>query len=159
MYKSMAVEGKTEISRVATVGGLGVTLVLVVGMMLLVVTGVVETLGYESRNINGNGLSSTNTGSSFGLKYFYFSKGQKFFAEYDAVIQKGSLFVHLTKLGSMPTGDSPYSQKIFKSGKGTVTFPIQENGLYKMSVSGSVLGADSRGRGYDISYSIRWGVR
>lgn len=92
-------KGRTEFSGKVVVGGLGVSLVLVAGMVLAFATGMVETLGYESRNISGNGFTSTRLDHSFGLKTFFFAKGQNFFAEYETVIQKGSLIVHLYKIG------------------------------------------------------------
>ncbi len=153
------VDGRTEISGKAVVGGLGVLLVGVVGMVLAFATGMVETLGYESRGVSGNGLASTKSGYSLGMKTFYFTKGQEYFVTYDVVIQQGRLIVHLYKLGSMPTSDTPYHRQISQGGKGTLRFPIQESGWYRMSFSGSVLG-DKPGTGkYDLSYRIRWGIR
>ncbi len=151
--------GRTEISGKVVFGGLSVALVVVVGMALAFAIGTMETLGYESRGISGNGLTSTKSGYSLGIKTFYFAKGQEYFAEYDSVIQKGSLVVHLHKLGSMPTNDTPYYRKISQSGKGTVRFPIQESGWYRMSFSGSVLGSKHGAGSYDLSYEIRWGIR
>ena len=152
-------DGRTEISGKAVVGGLGVLLVVVIGMALAFAVGVVETLGYESRVVSGNGLTSTKSGYSLGLKTFYFTKGQEYYVMYDSVIQKGALIVHLYKMGSMPTSDTPYHRKISESGKGTVRFPIQESGWYGMSFSGSVLGAKHGAGRYDLSYQIRWGIR
>lgn len=151
--------GRTEISGKVVVGGLGVFVVLVIGVVLAFSTGVVETLGYESRDIRGNGLTSTRAGYSWGLKTFYFTKGQDFFAEYETAIQKGSLVIHLYKIGSMPSSETPYHRLISQSGKGTVTFPIQENGLYRISFRGTVLGQQRNAGGYDLSYHIRWGIR
>lgn len=158
--KSIVVEKwRTEFSGNIVVGGLGTVLILVAGLMVAFATGVVETLGYESSHVSGNGLTSTRAGYSLGLNTFYSDKGRKFFAEYETVIQQGSLVVHLYKVGSLPAGDTPYHEKISQSGKGTVKFPIQENGLYRISFSGSVLGASRNGDSYDLSYDIRWGIR
>jgi hypothetical protein len=159
MGKLVVAGGRTEVSGNGVVVGLGALVLLVVGMVFSFATGAVETLGYESRGIGGNGLTSTKSGYSLGLKTFYFAKHQKFFAEYDSVIQRGSLIVHLYKLGSLPTSDTPYYRKISQSGKGTITFPIQQSGWYRMSFSGSVLGAEPSAGSYDLSYQIRWGIR
>jgi hypothetical protein len=59
----------------------------------------------------------------------------------------------------MPSSDTPYHRLISESEKGTVTFPIQESGLYRISFDGTVLGAERNGSGYDLSYHIRWGIR
>ncbi len=152
-------DGRAEISGKVVVGGLGALLVLVVGMAVVFSVGIVETLGYESRGLGGNGLASTKSGYSFGLKTFYFTKGQNFFAEYDSAIRKGSLNVHLYKLGSMPTNDTPYYRKISESGNGTINFPIQESGLYRVNFNGSVLSSKHGAGSYDLSYEIRWGIR
>jgi len=159
MGKLVVAGGRTEVSGNGVVVGLGALVLLVVGMVFSFATGAVETLGYESRGIGGNGLTSTKSGYSLGLKTFYFAKHQKFFAEYDSVIQRGSLIVHLYKLGSLPTSDTPYYRKISQSGKGTITFPIQQSGWYRMSFSGSVLGAEPSAGSYDLSYQILWGIR
>ena len=151
--------GQTAISGKVVVGGLGVFALLMTGAILAFATGVVETLGYESRHISGNGLTSTRSGSSWGLKTFYFAKGQDFFAEYEASIQKGSLVVHLYKIGSMPSSETPYHRMISETGKGTVKLPIQESGLYRISFDGTVLGTQRNAGGYDLSYHIRWGIR
>ena len=151
--------GRISISGKVVAGGLGVLLVLVAAGMLSLATGLVETLGYESRNISGTGFTSTRSGYSLGLKTLYFAKGQNFFAEYETVIEKGSLVVHLYKIGSMPSSDTPYHRMISESGKGRVNFPIQESGLYRISFSGTVLGAQRNTSGYDLSYHIRWGIR
>lgn len=151
--------GRTKVSGKVVVGGLGIFLMLVIGMVLAFATGLVETLGYESRTISGNGLTNSRSGYSWGLKTSYLGKGRKFFAEYETDIQQGSLVVHLYKIGSMPSSETPYHQRISQSGKGTVVFPIQESGLYRISFSGTVLGGQGNPGGYDLSYHIRWGIR
>lgn len=148
-----------EISGKVVVGGFGVFLALMTVMVLAFATGMIETLGFESRDIDGNGLTSTGSGYSLGLKTFYFAKGQDFYAEYETSIQKGSLVVHLYKIGSMPSSETPYHRMISQSGKGTVKFHIQEGGLYRMSFSGTVLSTQQDAGGYDLSYHIRWGIR
>ena len=151
--------GRTQIAGKSVVGGLGVLGALVVGVAMAYSVGLLETLGYESRSLNGNGLTSTKSGYSFGLQTWYFTKGQRFFAEYDGDIRSGALIVHLYKFGSMPTADTPYYRTIDHNGTGTVTFPIQESGLYRITFSGSVLGAQPGIGQYDLTYQMRWGVR
>lgn len=151
--------GQTESSGKVLVGGLGTLLMVVAGLMVGFATGILETLGYESRHVSGNGFTSTRSGYSLGFNTFYSDKGRKFFAEYETAIQQGFLVVHLYKVGSLPSRDTPLHEIIFRSGKGTVKFPIQESGLYRISVSGSILGAQPNGVDYDLSYDIRWGIR
>ncbi|WP_447961997.1 hypothetical protein [Nitrospira sp. Ecomares 2.1] len=157
--ENVALEKQNQISGKVVVGGFGMLFVLVVGMVLALATGIMETLGYESRNIKGNGITNTQSGYSWGLNTFYFTKGQEFFAEYETVIHKGSLTIHLYKIGTAPSGDTPYHKMVSQSGRGTVTFPIQESGLYRISFSGSVLGGTQNEWGYDLSYQIHWGIR
>jgi hypothetical protein len=151
--------GRKEISGKVVVGGFGVFLVLMAAMVAVFATGMVETLGYESRDLSGNGPTSTRSGYSWGLKTFYFTTGQDFFTEYETVIHKGSFVIHLYKIGSMPSSETPYHRMISQSGKGTVKFPIQESGLYRISFRGTVLGQQRNAGGYDLSYHIRWGIR
>jgi hypothetical protein len=139
--------------------GFGVLAVFMVGVMMAFATGQVQTLGYESRSLSGDGLTSMKAGHSLGLKTFYFFKNQEFFADYDTDIRKGALTIHLVQFGRLPSGNSPYHQKIRQSEKGTVRFRIQESGLYHIGFRGSVLGGQSRTGSYDLSYQIRWGIR
>lgn len=148
-----------EIFGKVVVGGLGTLLIIVAGLMVAFATGFLETLGYESRHVSGNGLTSTRSGYSLGLNTFYSDKGRKFFAEYEVVIQQGSLGIILYKVGSLSSSDTPLHEIISQSAKGTVKFPIQENGLYRISFRGSILGTQKNGDGYDMSYDIRWGIR
>jgi hypothetical protein len=152
-------EGRYVLSGKVVGGGLGVSVVFVTGMMVAFATGMVETLGYESRDIRGNGLTSTRVGHTLGLQTFYFVKGQEFFAEYETAIQQGSLYVFMHKYWTLPSTDSPYHRSITQSGKGTVTFLIQESGLYHIGFKGNMLGAQGYGKTYDLSYHIRWGIR
>ena len=151
--------GRTQLSAKTVIGGLGVLVVFVVGGVMAFAVGLVETLGYESQGISGTGLMSTKSGYSLGLNTCYFTKGKHFFAEYDGDIRNGALIVHLYKIGSMPTSDTPYYRVISQSGKGTVTFLIQESGLYRINFNGSVLGAQPGTGQYDLSYRMCWGVR
>ncbi|MCB0384875.1 MAG: hypothetical protein KDD43_05735 [Bdellovibrionales bacterium] len=157
--ENIVLEKQNQISGKVVVGGFGVLFMVVVGIVLALATGIMETLGYESRNINGNGLTNTQSGYSWGLNTFYFAKGQDFFAEYETVIHKGSLVIHLYEIGTAPSGDTPYHKVVSQSGRGTIKFPIQESGLYHISFSGSVLGEKQGDWSYDLSYQIRWGIR
>ena len=156
---NVVLERQSQISGKVVIGGLGVLFTLVVGMVLAWTTGIMDTLGYESRTINGNGLTNTQSGYSWGFNTFYFVKGQDFFAEYETLIHKGSLVIHLYKVGTAPSGDTPYHRMISQSERGTIKFPIHESGLYRISFSGSVLGGARNDWGYDLSYQIRWGIR
>jgi hypothetical protein len=152
-------KGQTGIPGKVVVGGLGTLFMVVAGLMMGFATGALETLGYESRHVSGNGFTSTQSGYFVGLNTFYADKGRKFFAEYETAIQQGSLVVHLYKVGSLPSNDPPHHKILSESGKGTVKFPIQESGLYRISYSGSVLGEQRIGDNYDLAYSIRWGIQ
>jgi hypothetical protein len=152
-------DGRREMPGKVVVGGLGVFVVLVTVAILVFCSGVVETLGDESRDISGNGFTSTRSGYSWGLNTFYFGKGQEFFAEYETVIHQGSLVIHLYKIGSMPSSETPYHRMISQSGKDTVKFLILESGLYRILFDGTVLGRQREADSYNLSYHIRWGIR
>jgi hypothetical protein len=159
MGRAVLVGGAIKLPPKYAAVGFGVLAVLMAGVMMAFATGQVQTLGYESRSLSGDGFTSLKAGHSLGIKTFFFFKNQDFFADYDADIRKGALSIHLVKFGRLPSGNSPYFRKIGESGKGTVTFPIQESGLYHIGFRGSVLGASSRTGSYDLSYQIRWGIR
>ncbi len=159
MSRAVLVGGALKLPPKYAAVGFGVLAVLVVGVMMAFATGQVQTLGYESRSLSGDGFTSMKAGHSLGVKTFYFFKNQEFFADYDADIRKGALTVHLVQFGRLPSGHSPYYQKIGESGKGTVRFLVQESGLYHIGFRGSVIGGQSRTGSYDLSYQIRWGIR
>jgi len=120
--------------------------------------GAIETLGYETRHLTygGNAIGS-KSGTSFGLKRFYFFAGQQFFAAYDVEVERGSFEVVVLKpLGS--GGETAYHQhRVSADGSGEAVFTIKESGLYSIQFQGSVLGGV--GDGYDVRYDVRWGVR
>ena len=116
--------------------------------------GLIQTLGYEHRTITFSGFASgTSSGGGFGLKHMLFFKGQTFFADYDAEIREGTLRVGILKtLGGQ--GSPHFVDVVSSSGKGETTYPIPETGIYTVFFNGS-----PSGRGYDLSYTVRWGAR
>jgi hypothetical protein len=144
------------------VGGPGGMLVAAVVALILVAypAGLIETLGYESKHKRyGGGFTSDESGFSLGLNYFYFMAGQEFFAEYEADIDAGAFVIRVMK-GWGEIGNKPhFRHRVTADKKGRVRFPIRESGLYAIDFDGSVLGASRSGKGYDVTYSVRWGVR
>jgi hypothetical protein len=122
-------------------------------------TGLIQTLGYESRHVTFSGFASgTKSGGGFGLKHMVFFEGQTFFAEYDAEVRSGSLRIGILEtLGSHKSAPH-FVESITESGSGEVTFRIPKTTVYSIYFDGSVLG-NSQGRGYDVAYSVRWGAR
>jgi hypothetical protein len=136
----------------------GVGALIVACMLVFVATGyaigLFTTLGYENRAIKFAGFaSSTRAGGGFGLKRVYFFKGQTYFAEYNAEIREGTLRLGILKTFSVPGG--PHHVDVVSSdGAGVSTCVIPESGIYSIYFSGS-----PSGNGYDLTYSVRWGVR
>ena len=71
---------------------------LLLGVPLGYQTGVFETLGFESKTIKGGGFTSTQSGSSLGVKTMYFFKGQTVFVDYEAEVKAGSLWIRFYSL-------------------------------------------------------------
>ena len=121
--------------------------------------GMLETLGYESKSIKGGGFTSTQSGSSLGLKTMYFFKGQTVFVDYEVEVTAGSLWIKFYSLTSMLDADAWLRHKVESTKKGTATFVVEESGWYRLDWEGSVLGKSPAGSGYDIDYTLIWGVR
>jgi hypothetical protein len=139
--------------RIAGVGTLVVACVLV-----FVVTGYAIGLftifGYADRTEKWeSGGFRTDGGMSIGLKQMYFVEGQTFFAEYDAKIREGRLRIGILK--TFATRPGPHQVHVVSSnGPGEMSYQIPETGFYSVYFTGS-----PSGNGYDISYSVHWGMR
>ena len=121
--------------------------------------GLITTLGYESRRVTyGGGVSSGGAGGGFGLKKMLFFKGQTFYADYDATVRKGSLRIGVMEAFGQIGKKPHYVKSIKASGKGMVTYRIPKTSMYSIYFDGSVIGKGNAG-GYDVTYSVRWGVR
>ena len=139
-------------------------LVLLIPILLIFIplgyqAGILDTLGYESKTLQGGGFTSTQSGYSLGLKTMYFRQGQTVFAEYDAEITAGSLLVRLYNYENVLDADSHFRHRLESTGKGNVTFVVEESGWYRLVFEGSVLGNSPPGSGYDIDYTVKWGLR
>jgi hypothetical protein len=118
------------------------------------VFGLFQTIGYEDRTEkfeSGRGISGG--GTTVGPKLMFFFEGDTFFADYEAEIREGSLRIGILRTLSNTRG-AHHIDVIERDSKGEVTFQIPETGFYRVYFSGS-----PSGNGYDISYSLRWGVR
>lgn len=121
--------------------------------------GLIQTLGYEQRHVTFSGFASgTSAGGGLGLKDMLFFEGQTVFVDYEVEIREGSLRIGVLDTFG-PIGDKPhFVESIAKSGSGEVAYAIPKTGIYSIYFDGSVLG-NGQGRGYDLSYSVTWGVR
>ena len=131
---------------------------LLLGVPLGYQTGMFETLGYESKSIQGGGFTSNQTGLSLGLKTMYFFKGQTVFVDYDAEVNAGSLRISFYNLASMLDADAWLRHKVESTEKSTASFTVEESGWYRLDWDGSVLGNSPAGSGYDIDYTLTWGM-
>ena len=132
---------------------------LLLGIPLGYQIGIFETLGYESKTIKGGGFTSTQSGSSLGLTTMYFFKGQTVFVDYEAEVKAGSLGIRFYRLTSMLDADAWLRHKVESTGKATATFAVKESGWYRLDWEGTVLGKSPAGSGYDIDYTLTWGMR
>jgi len=132
---------------------------LLLGIPLGYQTGMFETLGYESKSIKGGGFTSNQTGTSLGIKTMYFFKGQTVFVDYEAEVKAGSLWIRFYSLTSMLDAGTWLRHKVESTAKGTATFAVEESGWYRLDWDGTVLGKSPAGSGYDIDYTLTWGMR
>jgi len=132
---------------------------LLLGVPLGYQTGMLETLGYESKTVKGGGFTSTQSGMSLGLTTMYFFKGQTVFVDYEAEVKAGSLWIRFYSLRSMLDADAWLRHKVESTEKGTAIFAVKESGWYRLDWEGTVLGKSPPGSGYDIDYTLTWGVR
>ena len=132
---------------------------LLLGVPLGYQTGMIETLGYESKSIKGGGFTSTQSGISLGVTTMYFFKGQTVFVDYEAEVKAGSLWIKFYNLTSMLDTDAWLRHKVESTEKGTAIFAVEESGWYRLDWDGTVLGKSPAGSGYDIDYTLTWGVR
>ncbi|WP_447970426.1 hypothetical protein [Nitrospira sp. M1] len=132
---------------------------LLLGVPLGYQAGMLETLGYESKSIKGSGFTSTQSGMSLGVKTMYFLKGQTVFVDYDANVKAGSLWIKFYNVTSMLDADAWDRHKVESTGKGTASFAVEKSGWYRLAWDGTVLGQSPAGSGYDIDYTLTWGMR
>lgn len=140
-----------------------VAIAMIVPILLAVAlgyqTGVLQTLGYESKVKTSGGLSSSDSGLSLGCKSLYLSAGTVFFARYDVEVKVGSLNIQLIKSWGQIGKKPHFRHRVEETSQGELTFHITESGWYKANFDGSVLGRSPPGSGYDVDYTVRWGIR
>ncbi len=141
-------------------GGVAGPVALLVAVALAVLgaaysVGLITTLGYEKKTVTFSGYGTgTKSGGGVGLKHMVFFEGQRFFADYEATVRDGSLRIGILETFG-PIGNKPhFVQGIELSGRGEVTYRIPKTSVYSVYFEGS-----PSGRGYDLSYTVRWGAR
>jgi hypothetical protein len=130
-----------------------------IGIILGYATGVLQTLGYESQSVSFGGLSRTESGLSVGLKTVYLRQGGSFFVDFDAQVNTGALYIALFKVWAPGEDKTRFSHHVKETSSGQLVTPITESGWYNVVFDGSVLGNSPAGSGYNLSYTVRWGVR
>ena len=143
--------------------GAFVVLVLAVGSWLLAyATGAFPWLGYAWLNDKSMGagpvtvVGRTRFGTSFGMNEFLFFRGQEIVIDYDAEIRAGSLYFYVFQPFDGTLGDGVW-RYVTSSGSGTWTTQVPETAIYTIIIEPTVVNGD--GRGWDMSYSVRWGAR
>lgn len=140
----------------------GLVALLLLGALVLLggafYAGAIETLGHESKRLTygGNAIGG-KSGSSFGLKRFYFFAGQQFFADYEVEVERGAFEIVVLKTLGSDGKKTHHRHLVSADGRGEAVFTIEESGLYSILFQGSVLGG--AGVGYDVRYDVRWGLR
>ena len=156
----MQIGGQVEIGGPKLFVVMGIGVVLVVVLLAAYRFGLISTLGYESKTIHtgSNAFVSTKAGTSIGPKTLFFFEGQEVTVTYDADVKRGALVIRMYRMTAPMKPDPDHRVKIDEGGPGIARFPIRKTGLYKLEIEGTVLGADPSTRGYEISYSVYWGV-
>ena len=122
-------------------------------------TGTFQTLGYESKTKQGGGFTSSASGYTLGTKTMYFFKGQEVFADYDVDVTSGSLVIRMHNYSGVMNPDAHFRHRVAGDSRGRVNFVVEEDGFYRLFFEGSVLGNSPAGSGYDINYTVTWGMR
>ena len=121
-------------------------------------TGTFQTLGYESKTKHGGGFTSSASGYTLGTKTMYFFKGQEVFADYDVDVTAGSLLIRMHNYSGVMNSDTHFRHRVAGDAQGRVNFVVEEDGFYRFVFEGSVLGNSPPGSGYDINYTVTWGM-
>lgn len=98
-------------------------------------------------------VGSKGYGTSLGLTYFPFFKGQEIVVSYDVEIAEGCLWFYVFRPFVPGTGDG-VSHWVGASGAGEWTMRVPDSGIYAIAIKPM-----PRGRGYDLAYSASWGAR
>jgi hypothetical protein len=144
--------------------GFGALAFLVLAFTLWILayaTGAFPWLGYAWLNDKSMGagpitvIGRTSYGTSFGIDDFLFFEGQEIVIDYDADIRAGSLYFYVFQPFDGTLGDG-VSHYVARSGAGTWTKRIPKTAIYTIVIEPTV--ASGAGRGWDMSYSVRWGA-
>ncbi len=136
--------------------------VLAVAWLAAYASGAYPWLGHASwtrRSTSLGGLTiagEERMGWETGLDEFLYVRGQEIVIAYDADIRTGSLWFHVFRPfdGLLADGATHY---VTKSGSGEWTMPVEETGLYHVTIEPTVV--RGAGKGWDLSYSASWGAR
>lgn len=130
--------------------------------LVLYATGAFPWLGYERLSRSSirqwpvGIVGETRSGTGFGINEFWFFRGQTIVVSYDAEIRRGCLWMHVWHLFRRGPG-ADVSRCVTESGKGEWEVPVVESGVYHIFIDGSPMAG--AGRGWDMTYSVWWGVR
>jgi len=89
----------------------------------------------------------------------YFRQRQTVFVEYDAKVKAGSFLIRVYNYQTMLDADATFCHPIESTGTGEVTFVVKESGWHRLKFEGFVLGNSPPGSGYEVDYTITWGMR
>src|SRR6185295_14021818 len=142
------VQGETAISRRSIIAFVAIACLAVV---LGYATGLLETLGYESKTIDGRGFGRSASGLSLGVKTVYLRAGSAFLVDYDAHVDTGALYVALLKCWAPGEDKTLFHHHVKETSSGQLVVPINQSGWYTAIFDGSVLGNSPPGTGYDLS--------
>lgn len=136
--------------------------VLALGWLAAYATGLSPWIGHASLTRRSTALGGLaiageeRAGWEGGPDDFWFFRGQEVVIAYEAEIRAGSLRFHVYRPFDGTLGDGP-SHHVTESGKGEWTMPVERTGYYHVAIEPSV--ARGAGRGWDLSYSVKWGAR
>jgi hypothetical protein len=137
--------GDIVIPKKVVLAGVGVILIL-----FLTFSGLLSR-GYESKTIRFANISKSSHGSAFGTKRMFLRQGQTLAIDYDAEVEKGSLYLRLRSFWA-PHNAPPLDEvRVSQSGSGQLHIPIPSTGVYQLWISGT-----PDRDGYDLSYTVSW---
>jgi hypothetical protein len=145
--------------------GIGVLVLFLAGIAvwaLAYFSGLFPWLGYAwlKRDSFGAGpiaiVGEDRAGTTLGISHFIFFEGQEIVIDYSATIRAGSLWFYVFDIAKSGQG-AGQGHYVTSSGTGIWTYRVPRTGLYTISIGPSVV--QGSGRGFDMSYSVRWGAR
>lgn len=138
-----------------------IAMLTAVSVVLAYATGMITVLGHASANESLHGIVSGRWGliERVGLSTFYAPQGWQVYVDYEVEADAGSLRLWLHEPWVPIDRKVSEFKHVGGKSRGRVVFDVPRSSVYSFDYQGSVLGGPVDQRGYDLSYSITWGIQ